>query len=114
MPDPDQRQPAPDVVGELPLELVRRVAELARLELDASRLDALAHELGAVVAHAGTLRTLDLQGVEPLVHAGDAVNRLDDDTPGPVLATAALGAMAPGWAEPFVRVPKVLGGGEPS
>ena len=107
-PDPD----APvDATGMLPLELVRRVAQLARLELDEAQVRRLAGELGAVVGHFEQIRRADLADVEPLIHAGEGVNRLDDDAVGPVLETHRLASMAPQSEGPFVRVPKVLGGG---
>jgi aspartyl/glutamyl-tRNA(Asn/Gln) amidotransferase C subunit len=57
------------------------------------------------------LRELELGSVEPLTHPMDATNRLDDDAPGPTLTTEAFMAGAPATAPPFLKVPRVLGGG---
>lgn len=93
---------------------VRRIARLARLELPPDRIDALARDLGQVVTYVDRLRALDLAGIEPMTHVGDAANTLAPDEPGQTLATEVLSRMAPASNGPFVRVPKVLddhGGG---
>lgn len=90
---------------------VRHIAKLSRLAVGASEVEAYRAQLGAVLAHMDTLRALDLAGVEPLTHVSGAVNRLDDDAPGPMLASAELMKLAPSSDPPFVKVPKVLGEG---
>ena len=50
-------------------ELVRRVAELARLGLPAAELDAAGRQLGSVLGHFRALQSVNTDGVEPLVHA---------------------------------------------
>src|SRR5262245_3014285 len=44
---------------------VRRIAELARLEIPEARLERMAAELSQVLDFAATLNRLDLQGLEP-------------------------------------------------
>lgn len=95
----------------LTIEHVRRVARLSRLELSEPQLEDYRRHLGAVIAHVRTLSDLDLTGVEPLAHPIDAANRWDEDIPGPELPNSALMSMAPDKAEPFIKVPKVLGDG---
>lgn len=90
---------------------VRKVAQLARLALPPERLQAMQRDLGAVLGYVERLRTLNLEGVEPMAHVGEATNRLDDDTPGPTLAPEALKRIAPETLGPFLKVPKVLGEG---
>lgn len=101
-----------------PLSLAdtRKVATLARLALTDAQLDEHRHHLGAILNHVRQLRSLDLSGVEPMTSPVQSVNRLAEDVPGPTLTNEQLMAMAPrGAAEPpFVRVPKVIGGGESS
>jgi len=98
-----------------PVELstadVRHVARLARLALSDEQVEHFRTQLAAVLAYVRRLHELDLDGVEPLTHVGDVTNRLDDDEPGPSLATEALLDMAPGSLPPFVKVPRVLGEG---
>ncbi|MBX3377666.1 MAG: Asp-tRNA(Asn)/Glu-tRNA(Gln) amidotransferase subunit GatC [Phycisphaeraceae bacterium] len=90
---------------------VRRIATLARLAITDGQAAAYGPQISAILAHMDTLRTLNLDGVEPLTHISEATNRLDPDLPGPSLPPAALIAMAPDAMPPFVKVPKVLGDG---
>lgn len=94
---------------ELSTEAARHVARLARLALTDAQLREHAAQLGAILGYVEQLRVLDLSGVEPMAHAGDAVNRLDDDVPRAPLAAETLMRMAPESAPPFIRVPKVIG-----
>jgi aspartyl-tRNA(Asn)/glutamyl-tRNA(Gln) amidotransferase subunit C len=65
-------------------DLVRRVAELARLGLPDAELDAARRHLGSILGHFRALQSVDTTGVEPLVHALEAP-----------------GAPAPDRVEPF-------------
>ncbi|MCC6428492.1 MAG: Asp-tRNA(Asn)/Glu-tRNA(Gln) amidotransferase subunit GatC [Phycisphaerales bacterium] len=98
---------------ELSPEYVRKIARLARLELSDGEVARFQPQLAAVLGYVNRLSTLNLEGVEPLTNVADAVNRLDDDVPGPALPIAALLKMAPEAHERFVRIPRVLedGGG---
>ncbi|MBI1796881.1 MAG: Asp-tRNA(Asn)/Glu-tRNA(Gln) amidotransferase subunit GatC [Candidatus Eisenbacteria bacterium] len=51
-------------------EDVKRIAELARLEIPEDRIERTARELSAVLDYAAALRRLDLEGCEPTVFAG--------------------------------------------
>jgi aspartyl-tRNA(Asn)/glutamyl-tRNA(Gln) amidotransferase subunit C len=90
---------------------VRRVARLARLAISDERAEEVRRDLAAVVGYVDMLRELDLAGVEPMSHAGDARNVSDDDVPREPLANSVLMKMAPDTMEPFFKVPKVLGEG---
>lgn len=103
-------------VASITTESVRRVAHLSRLALTDGQLAACADRLGAVLSYVDRLKELDLRGVEPMAHPGDATNRLQVDEPageasGPErrLGPEALMRMAPASMPPFVKVPKVLG-----
>src|SRR5689334_21790732 len=97
----------------VPAAEIRKVARLARLAVTDDQVERLGRDLAAILGYVERLREIDLAGVEPLAHIGDAVNRLDHDTPGPTLPTQALMNMAPDPMPPFIQVPKVLdeGGG---
>jgi aspartyl-tRNA(Asn)/glutamyl-tRNA(Gln) amidotransferase subunit C len=90
---------------------VRRVASLARLSLSDAQVEQYRAQVSGILGYVDRLRELKLEGVEPLTHASDAVNRLDPDEPGPTLPNAVLMAMAPDPMPPFVKVPKVIGEG---
>lgn len=105
MADTSERAP------ELTIESVRRVAALSRLAIEDDRLARYQQQLGSVLAHIKMLGELDLTGVEPLAHPIDAANRWDEDEPRAGVGNETLMRLAPAKAEPFVRVPKVLGEG---
>lgn len=94
-------------------EAVRKVAHLSRLALSERELEDCRRHLGAVLGYMARLRALDLDGVEPMTSPIEASNRLADDEPGPTLGNGVLMAIAPAdaGAAPFVRVPRVIGGG---
>lgn len=91
-------------------QTVRRVAHLSRLALSEEQIESYRAQLGAVLGHIDRLRTLPLEGVEPLTHPLDATNRMDEDVPRAPLPNEVLMEMAPDAAPPFIKVPKVLGG----
>ncbi|MFM9995838.1 MAG: Asp-tRNA(Asn)/Glu-tRNA(Gln) amidotransferase subunit GatC [Phycisphaerales bacterium] len=95
---------------------VRKVAKLSRLALTDDQVEVYRGQLAAVLKYVERLRKVDLTGpggaaIEPLVHVGDATNRLDDDAPGQTLPTQTLMKMAPESLPPFVKVPRVMGDG---
>ena len=93
---------------------VRKVARLARLAISDAQVREYRGQLAAVLGLMERLREVDVEGVEPMSHPSDRVNRLDQDEPrepATTLSTEALMAMAPEKMEPFVKVPKVIGEG---
>ncbi len=90
---------------------VRKVARLSRLALSDEQVEKYRGQLSAILGYVERLQQVDLSGVEPMAHVGGAVNRLDDDAPGPTLTNQTLMKMAPDVMEPFIRVPKVIGDG---
>ncbi len=90
---------------------VRKVARLSRLAIPEDQIESYRTQLGAVLGYIERLRQVNVEGVEPLTHVADTVNRLDDDVPGPTLANEVLMKMAPESVPPFVKVPKVIGDG---
>jgi aspartyl/glutamyl-tRNA(Asn/Gln) amidotransferase C subunit len=82
----------------------------------AEEVGATREKLQAVVAYVEQLQKLDLKGVEPLAHVGDAFNRLDEDAARVPMPRELLGAIAPATHEEatadgtqvFVRIPKVI------
>lgn len=95
----------------LSADAVRTIARLSRLSLSDAELERARGDLTGVLAYVERISTLDLGGVEPLTHVGDAVNRLDADVPMEPLAIGALARMAPSFGDRFIAVPKVLDDG---
>lgn len=100
----------------LDAEQVRRIAELARLELTAECCDRYCDELGKVLAWASMLDSVDYGDLVPMAALADDETqrsaRADEDEPGPMLEPGALDRLAPRMDGPFIEVPKVLAGGE--
>ncbi len=89
-------------------EDVRRVAELARLELGEDEIEQVAVELTAVLEYAAVIRRLDLaaEGTVAPVGTGSAL-RADDPSP-PALTREQALAMAPESEDGFFVVPAFL------
>ncbi len=94
----------------LSIDDVRHVAKLARLAIPEARLDALQHELKAILGHIAQLQSVNTEGLEPMAHPLTLVNRLGEDVPEPGMPIADLLRNAPATEGVFLAVPKVLGG----
>lgn len=93
---------------------VKKIADLARLELDADEIARFQAECEAIVGYVETLRAVDVSGVEPTAHATRITNvyRADAARTDAAPREAYL-ANAPEQDEDQFRVPKVVddGGG---
>lgn len=103
----------PDPTSPPPLSeaTVRKVASLSRLAITDAQVAQYQHQLSDVLAYIERLRTLDLEGVEPLTHVGDTTNRARADEVGPMLGNEVAMGLAPESVGPFIKVPKVIGDG---
>jgi aspartyl-tRNA(Asn)/glutamyl-tRNA(Gln) amidotransferase subunit C len=98
------------------LEEVRRVAELANLELTAEEEPRMQRDLNAILEHVATLSELDTANVEPMAQVGDLLGTLSGeageslraDTLRPSLDRRAVMASAPETDGRFFKVPKVI------
>jgi len=90
---------------------VRRVARLARVAISETEIPTMREQLGAILGHAQRLLELDLSGVEPMTSPIDATAPMRGDAPGPTIDTDGFLRMAPESVPPFLKVPKVIGGG---
>jgi aspartyl-tRNA(Asn)/glutamyl-tRNA(Gln) amidotransferase subunit C len=89
-------------------ETVRRVAELAALELAPDELDGLCRELAAIVDHIAALAGVDTQGVEPTAHVLDVAAPLRPDAASGVLPVDEALRNAPRHDGHSLVVPKVV------
>ena len=89
-------------------EEARRIAGLARLELDDAALGRMAEEMTKILTYIDQLREVDVEGFEE--HAEDAATPFREDAPRPSLDRALAERNAPQWSEGFFVVPKVIGG----
>jgi len=89
-------------------EDVERIAELARLEIPAARLERVAAELSAVLDFVGALGRLDLQGAEASHFAPTPGALREDATDERRLTVEQALAMAPEAEGGFFLVPPVV------
>jgi len=98
------------------IEDVRRVAELANLELTAEEEPRMQRDLNAILGHIAQLNELDTAGVPAMSQVGEMLGGVADrtgaslraDTVRPSLDRAVVMAEAPETDGRFFKVPKVI------
>lgn len=93
----------------LSAEEIRKVADLARLELTDAELALMAPQLSAIVDYINQLQQVNTDGVEPLAHALDVQDVFRADEPAPSLPPNEALANAPARKGDYYRVPPVFG-----
>ena len=88
-------------------EDVLRIAELARLGVDESRLPALVRELNGILEHMQVLNEVKTEGVQPVAGVGTPSQplRADDGVPYPL--QRPLESIAPSMRDGFLIVPRL-------
>ena len=92
-------------------EQVRKVARLARLELDEREVEEFAGQLSSILEYVEKMNELDTEGVEPLAHCLPISNVLREDIARESIGTESALANAPQRDAEFFKVPKILDGG---
>ena len=95
-------------MGVVTAEIVKQVAQLARLRLEGPALSQLATQLDEILAYVQQLQAVATDRVQPTSHVLPLSNVLRRDEPLPCLAQEAVLALAPAVQRPFVKVPKVI------
>jgi aspartyl-tRNA(Asn)/glutamyl-tRNA(Gln) amidotransferase subunit C len=95
------------------LQDVKRVAELAHLELTADESQGMLHDLNAILDHVAQLNELDTSSVAPLAQVSElegagGKSLLRDDVMLPSLDRATVMSEAPETDQVFFKVPKVI------
>jgi aspartyl-tRNA(Asn)/glutamyl-tRNA(Gln) amidotransferase subunit C len=98
------------------LEEVRRVAELANLELTPDEEPRMQRDLNAILGHIAELNQLDTEGVPPMAQVGEMLSistqstgaALRVDAVRPSVDRNAVMAVAPETDGRFFKVPKVI------
>ena len=88
---------------------VRKVADLARLEISDAELDTMARQLNAIVDYINQLQQVNTEGVEPLAHALELHDVFRADEPGKSLTPDDALDNAPARKDNFYSVPAVFG-----
>jgi aspartyl-tRNA(Asn)/glutamyl-tRNA(Gln) amidotransferase subunit C len=102
--------------ADVTIEDVRRVAELANLELTAEEEPRMQRDLNAILEHIAQLNELDTAGVPPMAQVGEMLGGVADSTGNslrvdvvqPSLDRAAVMECAPESDGRFFKVPKVI------
>lgn len=89
-------------------EDVRRIAELARIELQPAEIAPTLEQLNQVFAMIEKLKSVPTEGVVPMTHATDLVLRLRDDRVDEVDRREDYQAVAPAVQRGLYLVPKVI------
>lgn len=87
---------------------VERIAHLARLELNEQDIPAYTENLSSILNLIDEMQQIDTDGVEPLAHPLDAVQRLRADEVTELNQREKLQAVAPAVEEGLFLVPKVI------
>jgi len=97
------------------LEDVRRVAELANLELTSDEESRMLRDLGAILGHVQQLNALDTAAVEPLAQIAELLTGVEGraaalrvDEIRPSLDREPVLAGAPSADSTYFKVPKVI------
>ena len=92
----------------LSLSDVYRIADLARLEIDAAHAEEVRAKLVSIFGLIDLLTAVDTAGVEPMAHAQDATLPLRDDVVSETDLSERYQALAPSAEDGLYLVPKVI------
>lgn len=87
---------------------VRKIADLARLELSNDELTRYSSQLSQILHYVEKLNGLDLDAIQPTAHAVFVPTPLREDETKPFLGHQEALSVAPDREENFFRVPKVF------
>ena len=89
-------------------EDIVRIARLARIELSETGKNTTREQLNGILGFIEKLQAVDTQGIEPMSHAMDVVQRLRPDVVTENNQRAAFQAIAPETEAGLYLVPKVI------
>lgn len=88
---------------------VRKVAQLARLELPETKIATYTAQLERILDYVAHLEQVDTEGVPPTTRAVEVVNVSREDRVEPTEVREKLLDLAPQREGDFFRVPRILG-----
>jgi len=89
-------------------EALRKIAQLARLEVKPEEELALLESMDNVLSWMDQLNEINTEGVEPLIHMMDEVNNWREDVSSNNLSRIEALANAPSQDGVYIKVPKVI------
>lgn len=93
---------------ELDKKDIQQLAQLARINIDEAMVDEVASNIDNILNLVNQLQSVDTEGVEPMSHPMDAVQRLRADEVTESNQREALQAIAPATDKGLFLVPKVI------
>lgn len=87
---------------------VLKIAQLARLRVDVSELDAFTARMNTILDYVALLDEVPTDGVEPLYHVIETGNVLRDDVPRRTFTQDEALSNAPSHDDEFFLVPRVI------
>lgn len=94
------------------IDIIRQVAQLARLEVTSTEADHFARQFERTLAQFNVLTKINVDNIDPMISASPRADILRDDTPTPSLAPDRILQNAPARVDDFYSVPKTVGGAE--
>jgi len=92
----------------LSLDEVRRIADLARIEVPEAAVAALQQQLNGIFGLIEQMRAVDTAGVEPMAHAVDVTQRLREDRVTETDQHELFQRVAPQVEDGLYLVPRVI------
>ena len=89
-------------------EQVRKIAHLARLKIDEADIDNYASNLSSILHLVEQMSQVNTEGVTPMAHPFDAVQRLREDVVTETNQREAFQAVAPKVEDGVYLVPRVI------
>jgi aspartyl-tRNA(Asn)/glutamyl-tRNA(Gln) amidotransferase subunit C len=96
-------------MSKISAEDVRKVAQLARLDLPEDKIATYTGQLERILEYVAHLEAVDTEGVPPTTRAVEVVNVTRDDQVEPTPVREQLLDLAPQREGDFFRVPRILG-----
>lgn len=87
---------------------VKRIASLARIEIDDAQAQATQAQLNTIFDLIATMQAVDTAGIEPMAHAQEVYQRLRADAVTETDRRDAFQAIAPAVENGLYLVPKVI------
>ena len=87
---------------------ISKLANLARLDINEATANEVANSITAILGLVDQLQSADTEGVEPMAHPQDAVQRLRADEVSEANVREQFQAIAPAAEQGLYLVPKVI------
>jgi aspartyl-tRNA(Asn)/glutamyl-tRNA(Gln) amidotransferase subunit C len=92
----------------LSLDEIRRIARLARIELDGAEAEALGRDMNDILAMVEQMGAVDTRGVEPMAHPQEMAQRQREDGVAETDRRELFQPLAPQVEDGLYLVPKVI------